>query len=119
METAVQSNVDLETLCINTVRVLAADAVQKANSGHPGTPMALAPAGYTLWRDHLRYDPEHADWPNRDRFLLSVGHASLLLYALIHLAGIEEIDAEGQKSGKPAVSLNDIKEFRQMSSKTP
>ncbi len=108
-----------ERLAIDTIRTLSMDAVQKANSGHPGTPMALAPVGYTLWTQFLRYDPRHADWPNRDRFVLSVGHASMLLYSLIHLAGIEEIDAEGSKSGNEAVSLSDIEQFRQLSSKTP
>ena len=108
-----------ERLAIDTIRTLAMDAVQKANSGHPGTPMALAPVGYTLWSKFLRYDPSTPDWPNRDRFVLSVGHASMLLYALIHLAGIEEIDAEGEKTGKEAVSIEDIEQFRQLSSKTP
>jgi transketolase len=108
-----------ERLAIDTIRTLSMDAVQKANSGHPGTPMALAPVGYTLWSKFLRYDPKHADWPNRDRFVLSVGHASMLLYSLIHLAKIEEIDAEGNKTGKEAVSLEDIEQFRQLSSKTP
>ncbi|MGR6328697.1 transketolase [Sphingomonas sp. XXL09] len=109
----------IERLTIDTIRTLAMDAVQKANSGHPGTPMALAPVGYTLWSQFLRYDPAHPDWPNRDRFVLSVGHASMLLYSLIHLAGIEEIDADGNKTGKEAVSLADIEGFRQLSSKTP
>ncbi|RXD04036.1 transketolase [Sphingomonas sp. UV9] len=108
-----------ERLTIDTIRTLSMDAVQKANSGHPGTPMALAPVGYTLWSKFLRYDPKHADWPNRDRFVLSVGHASMLLYSLIHLAKIEEIDADGNKTGKEAVSLSDIEQFRQLSSKTP
>ncbi len=108
-----------ERLAIDTIRTLSMDAVQKANSGHPGTPMALAPVGYTLWSKFLRYDPKHADWPNRDRFVLSVGHASMLLYSLIHLAKIEEIGADGEKSGKEAVSLEDIRQFRQLSSKTP
>ena len=108
-----------ERLAIDTIRTLAMDAVQKANSGHPGTPMALAPVGYTLWRSYLNYDPATPDWPNRDRFVLSVGHASMLLYALIHLAGIEEVDPNGHKTGKPAISLNDIKAFRQVDSKTP
>ena len=101
-----------ERLAIDTIRTLSMDAVQKANSGHPGTPMALAPVGYTLWSKFLRYDPKHADWPNRDRFVLSVGHASMLLYSLIHLAKIEEIDADGNKTGKEAVSLADIEQFR-------
>ncbi|MDO7841697.1 transketolase [Sphingomonas immobilis] len=108
-----------ERLAIDTIRTLSMDAVQAANSGHPGTPMALAPVGHTLWTKFLRYDPAAADWPNRDRFVLSVGHASMLLYALIYLAGIEEIDAEGRKTGKPALSLDDIKAFRQLGSKTP
>lgn len=108
-----------QTTAINTIRTLAMDAVQKANSGHPGTPMAMAPVGYTLWRDFLRYDPQTPDWPNRDRFVLSIGHASMLLYALLHLSGVEEIDADGRKTGKPAVSLDDIREFRQLDSKTP
>ncbi|HTK03029.1 MAG TPA: hypothetical protein VL522_25630, partial [Bordetella sp.] len=80
----------LDLLCIDTLRTLAMDAVQKANSGHPGTPMALAPVAYTLWHDFLRYDPAHPDWPNRDRFVLSAGHASMLLYGLLHLAGVIE-----------------------------
>ncbi|WP_193039737.1 MULTISPECIES: transketolase [unclassified Pseudomonas] len=109
----------VDTQCINTLRTLAMDAVQKANSGHPGTPMGLAPVGYTLWSRFLRYHPEHPDWPNRDRFVLSVGHASMLLYSLLHLAGVVEIDAQGQRSGQPAISLDDIKQFRQMGSKTP
>ena len=109
----------VDTQCINTLRTLAMDAVQKANSGHPGTPMGLAPVGYTLWSRFLRYHPEHPDWPNRDRFVLSVGHASMLLYSLLHLAGVVEIDAQGQRSGLPAISLDDIQQFRQMGSKTP
>ena len=102
-----------ERLAIDTIRTLAMDAVQKANSGHPGTPMALAPVGWTLWTKFLRYDPDHADWANRDRFVLSVGHASMLLYALLYLAGVK------QKDGQPAVSLADIEAFRQLGSKTP
>lgn len=108
-----------DQLCINTIRTLAMDAVQKANSGHPGTPMALAPVGYTVWNQFLRYHPQHPDWPNRDRFVLSVGHASMLLYSLLHLSGVVEIDEHGKPSGKPAVSLEDIKQFRQLDSKTP
>ena len=106
-------------LAIDTIRTLAMDAVQKANSGHPGTPMALAPAAHTLWTRFLRYDPDVPDWPNRDRFVLSCGHASMLLYALLHLAGVKEIDADGKATGEPAVGLDDIKQFRQLSSKTP
>ena len=82
-----------DKLCINTIRTLAMDAVQKANSGHPGTPMALAPVAYTLWQQFLRYDPQDPTWPNRDRFVLSNGHASMLLYAMLHLAGVK---AEGR-----------------------
>jgi transketolase len=114
-----QDDERLDLLCIDTLRTLAMDAVQKAKSGHPGTPMALAPVGYTLWRDFLRYDPAHPDWPNRDRFILSAGHASMLLYGLLHLADVVEIDADGKPSGQPAVSLDDIKQFRQLDSKTP
>src|SRR5262245_34786855 len=87
---------DLDLLCINTIRTLAMDAVQAANSGHPGTPMALAPVAYTLWQRHLRYDPADPTWPDRDRFVLSAGHASMLLYALLHLAGVHDLDAEGR-----------------------
>jgi transketolase len=108
-----------ERLAIDTIRTLAMDAVAKAKSGHIGTPMGLAPVGYTLWSQFLRIDPDKADWPNRDRFVLSVGHASMLLYSLIHLAGIREIDKNGTPSGNPAVSLDDIKNFRQLGSKTP
>ncbi|WP_340267148.1 transketolase [Sphingobium mellinum] len=106
-------------LAINTIRTLSMDAVERASSGHPGTPMAMAPLGYTLWCRFLRYDPDRADWPNRDRFVLSDGHASMLLYSLIHLAGICEIDGQGRVTGQPAVSLADIRQFRQLSSKTP
>ena len=101
-----------DKLCIDTIRTLAMDAVQKANSGHPGTPMALAPVAYTLWQQFLRYDPQDPAWPNRDRFVLSNGHASMLLYALLHLAGVKAKDG-------PAVSLDDIKQFRQLDSKCP
>ncbi len=108
-----------DELAINTIRTLAMDAVEKAASGHPGTPMALAPVGYTLWSRFLRYDPDRPDWPNRDRFVLSVGHASMLLYALLHLAGVLEIDEAGRATGRPAVSLDDIRAFRQLDSRTP
>ncbi len=118
-KTAIHEDGSLERLTIDTIRTLSMDAVQKANSGHPGTPMALAPVGYTLWSQFLRYDPSRADWPNRDRFVLSVGHASMLLYSLIHLAGIEEIDAEGNKTGRAALTLDDLKGFRQLASRTP
>ena len=116
---ASRANEALDRLAIDTIRTLAMDAVENARSGHPGTPMALAPVGYTLWARFLRIDPDVPDWPNRDRFVLSVGHASMLLYALIHLSGLKEIDADGRSSGRPAVSLDDIKSFRQLGSKTP
>ena len=109
----------IEELTITTIRTLALDAVEKASSGHPGTPMAMAPVGYALWSRFLRYDPDRPDWPNRDRFVLSVGHASLLLYALLHLAGVREVDDEGRLTGRPAVSLDDIRQFRQLDSRTP
>ncbi|MDE1916522.1 MAG: transketolase [Sphingomonadales bacterium] len=108
-----------DKLAIDTIRTLAMDAVQKANSGHPGTPMALAPVAHTLWSRVLRYDPSAPLWPNRDRFVLSCGHASMLLYAVLHLADVEEVDRQGRKTGRPAVSLDDIKQFRQLGSKTP
>lgn len=110
---------DIETLAINTIRTLAMDAVQQANSGHPGTPMGLAPVAYTLWQDYLRFDPEDPIWPNRDRFVLSVGHASMLLYALLHLTGTRSVNAKYEDTGKPSVALDDIKHFRQLDSKCP
>ncbi|SDG45019.1 transketolase [Paraburkholderia phenazinium] len=114
-----QNDPSLDQLCINTIRTLSMDAVQKANSGHPGTPMALAPVAYHLWQNHLRYDPDEPLWPNRDRFVLSVGHASMLLYSLLHLAGVKAVDEHGKPTGAPAVSLDDIRLFRQLDSKTP
>ena len=114
-----KSSSDLDTLAINTIRTLSMDAVQKANSGHPGTPMALAPVGFHLWQNHLRYDPTEPLWPNRDRFVLSVGHASMLLYSLLHLTGVRAVDHAGKPTDGPAVSLDDIKHFRQIDSKTP
>jgi len=110
---------DLDQLSINTMRTLAIDAVQKANSGHPGTPMAMAPTAYTLWQKRLRFDPADPIWPNRDRFVLSVGHASMLLWALLHLTGVRAVDAEYEQLDQPAVTLNDIKRFRQLGSKCP
>jgi transketolase len=105
----------LDRLCIDTIRTLAMDAVEKAKSGHPGAPMALAPVAYTLWQRVLRYDCADPHWPNRDRFVLSNGHASMLLYALLHLAGVRD-PGEG---GRPAVSLDDIRHFRQLHSRCP
>src|ERR1700742_3804752 len=91
----------IDQLCVNTIRTLAIDAVQKAQSGHPGTPMALAPVAYTLWQRFLRYDPTDPLWPNRDRFVLSNGHASMLLYALLHLAGVRRVE-NGRVTDTPA-----------------
>src|SRR3979490_2253730 len=84
--------VDLDELCINTIRTLSMDAVQKANSGHPGTPMALAPVAYQIWQNNLNYDPAQPWWPVRDRFILSCGHASMLLYSVLHLVGVRKTD---------------------------
>ncbi len=109
----------LPQLAINTIRTLAMDAVQAASSGHPGTPMALAPVAYQLWTEKLRYDPTAPHWPNRDRYILSCGHASMLLYSLIHLAGVRQVDANGKVTAEPAVSLDEIKNFRQWGSRTP
>ncbi len=116
---SVATGTQLDQLCINTIRTLSMDAVQKANSGHPGTPMALAPVAYCLWQQFLNYDPENPIWPNRDRFILSNGHASMLLYSLLHLAGVREVSADGKILSTPAVSLEAIKNFRQLDSKTP
>jgi len=110
---------DIDQVAINTIRTLAIDAVQKANSGHPGTPMGAAPTAYTLWQRVLRYDPQQPDWLNRDRFVLSSGHASMLLYALIHLSGIKAINPSYEKVGRAAVMLDDIKTFRQAGSRCP
>jgi transketolase len=110
---------DMDLLCIDTMRTLAMDAVQKANSGHPGTPMAMAPVAYELWQNRLRYDPADPVWPNRDRFVLSCGHASMLLYSLIHLTGIQAFDHRDRPLGRPSLTLDDIKQFRQIDSLTP
>ncbi len=109
----------IDEVCVNTIRTLCIDAVQQANSGHPGTPMAMAPLVYTLWQDFLRFDPADPIWPNRDRFVLSSGHASTLLYSLLHLTGVTSVDAEYERLGTPAVSLDDLKHFRQLGSKCP
>jgi transketolase len=109
----------MDELCVNTIRTLAIDAVQQANSGHPGTPMALAPVVYCLWQRFLRFDPSHPIWPNRDRFVLSVGHASTLLYAMLHLTGVKAVNPKYETLGHSSVSLEDIKRFRQLDSKCP
>ncbi len=110
---------DIDQLAINTIRTLSMDAVQKANSGHPGTPMSLAPVAYELWQNHLRYDPANPIWPNRDRFVLSAGHASMLLYSMIFLAGVRKVDADYNVPDEPACDLGEIESFRQLHSRTP
>ena len=112
---------ELDQLCINTIRTLSIDAVQAAKSGHPGTPMALAPAAYILWQRFLRYDPEDPRWPNRDRFVLSNGHASMLLYSLLHLTGVKAVSESYEEvgQGRLAVTLDDIRNFRQAGSRCP
>jgi transketolase len=119
MATVAQPRTDIDTLCINTIRTLAMDAVQKANSGHPGAVMGMAPAAYTLWQRFLRFDPENPIWPNRDRFVLSNGHASMLLYSLLHLTRVQAVDPDYETVGEPSVTLEDIERFRQLDSKTP
>ena len=113
------SQTELDTLCINTIRTLSIDAVQKAKSGHPGTPMALAPLVYVLWNRVMRFDPQDPIWPNRDRFVLSNGHASMLLWSALHLSGTQAVNAEYERLGQPSVSLDDIRHFRQLDSKAP
>ena len=108
---------DIDQLCINTIRTLSIDAIEKAGSGHPGTPMALAPLAYTLWQRFLRFDPADPIWPSRDRFVLSAGHASMLLYSLLHLARVTSVDSDYETRGEPAISLPDIESFRQLHSK--
>jgi transketolase len=109
----------LDQLCINTIRTLSIDAVQQANSGHPGTPMALAPLVYTIWNRVMRFDPQDPIWPNRDRFVLSNGHASMLLWSVLHLTRTQAVDADYEIVGKPSVTLDDIRHFRQLGSKAP
>src|SRR5882762_7492813 len=101
------SSLSIDQLCINTIRTLSIDAVQKARSGHPGTPMGLAPVVYTLWQNFLRFDPEDPIWPNRDRFVLSIGHASMLLYAMLHLTGVKSVNADYERLDQPSVTLDD------------
>jgi transketolase len=118
-EQAVVTGKQLDTLCINTIRTLAIDAVQQANSGHPGAPMGLAPVTYCLWQEFLRYDPEDPKWLNRDRFVLSNGHASMLLYAMLHLAGVREVSKDGEVLKELSIPMEEIKRFRQLGSRTP
>ena len=110
---------DLDQLCINTIRTLSIDAVQQAMSGHPGTPMALAPLVYTIWNRAMRFDPQDPIWPNRDRFVLSNGHASMLLWSVLHLTKTQAVNAEYESLGQPSVTLDDIRHFRQLDSKAP
>ena len=110
---------ELDQLSINTIRTLSIDAVERAKSGHPGTPMALAPLVYTIWNRVMRFDPEDPIWPNRDRFVLSNGHASMLLWSALHLTGTKAVNADYERLGQPSVSLDDIRRFRQIDSKAP
>jgi transketolase len=113
------TNSQLDQLSIDTIRTLSIDAVQQAKSGHPGTPMALAPLVYTLWNRVMRFDPDDPIWPNRDRFVLSNGHASMLLWSVLHLTGTRAVNADYERLGQPSVSLDDIRRFRQLGSKAP
>src|SRR5438067_13837841 len=113
------SSSNLERLTINTIRTLAMDAVQAAKSGHPGTPMAMAPVVYCLWQQFLRFDPDDPIWPNRDRFILSAGHASMLLYSLLHLTEVKAVSKVYEALGEPSVPLDAIKHFRQLNSRCP
>jgi transketolase len=110
---------ELDDICVTTIRTLCIDAIQAANSGHPGTPVGIAPVTYTLWQQFLRFDPSDPIWPNRDRFVLSAGHASALLWSLLFLTGVRAVDPEYEILGDPAVSLDDLKRFRQLGSKCP
>src|SRR6202046_5907133 len=101
----------IDEIAVNTIRTLCVDAVQQANSGHPGTPMAMAPVLYTLWQEFLRFDPEDPIWPNRDRFVLSSGHASTLLYSKLHLTQVKAVNPKYEALGEPSVTLDDIKHF--------
>src|SRR5207237_4869204 len=106
-------------LAVNTIRTLSIDAVQQAKSGHPGTPMALAPLVYTIWNRVMNFDPENPIWPNRDRFVLSNGHASMLLWSILHLTQVQAVNAEYERLGLPSVTLDDIRRFHQLDSKAP
>jgi transketolase len=117
--TIMQKSAALDATCINTIRTLSMDAVQAANSGHPGTPMALAPVAYCLWQHFLRFDPQDPIWPNRDRFVLSAGHASMLLYSLLHLTGVKAVSKDYETLGESSVPLEAIKHFRQLDSRCP
>ena len=116
---AVLTSQQLDLLSINTIRTLSIDAVEKAHSGHPGAPMAFAPVAYVLWQQFLRFDPANPVWPDRDRFILSNGHASMLLYSMLYLSGVKSVDTEYKVLDRPALTLDDLKNFRQLDSKTP
>jgi transketolase len=121
-ESAAEANVSaqhLDQLCINTIRTLSIDAVQQANSGHPGAPMGLAPVAYSLWQYFLKYDPASPHWPNRDRFVLSAGHASMLLYSMLHLTGVKQVNKKGEVENELSMPMEQIKRFRQLDSRTP
>src|SRR6266403_4695641 len=113
------SDEEMTQLAINTIRTLSIDAVQQAKSGHPGTPMALAPLVYTIWNRVMRFDPQDPIWPNRDRFVLSNGHASMLVWSILHLTGVQAVNADYEKLGQPSVTLDDIRRFRQLDSRAP
>src|ERR1039457_4916914 len=113
------ASANIDQLSINTIRTLPMDGVQQANSGHPGTPMAMPPVAYCLWQQFLRFDPDDPIWPNRDRFVLSMGHASMLLYSLLHLAKVKTVNPQYETLGQVSVTLDDLKNFRQLNSKCP
>lgn len=117
--TTTGTHVDIDDRCIDTIRTLCIDAIEAANSGHPGTPIGIAPVTYTLWQRFLRFDPADPIWPNRDRYVLSSGHASALLWSMLHLTGVQAVDPDYEILGQPAVSLDDLKRFRQLDSKAP
>ena len=113
------TNDELDQLAINTIRTLSIDAIQQAKSGHPGAPMALAPLVYTIWNRVMNFDPKDPIWPNRDRFVLSNGHASMLVWSILHLTGVQAVNADYESLGQPSVTLDAIKHFRQLDSKAP
>src|SRR5437763_7511622 len=113
------NNQQLEQLSINTIRTLSIDAVQQAKSGHPGTPMALAPLVYTIWNRVMNFDPTDPIWPNRDRFVLSNGHASMLLWSVLHLTQTQAVNAQYEQLGTPSVALDELRHFRQLESQAP
>src|SRR3984893_4864564 len=118
-EPSAMTNEELDQLAINTIRTLSIDAVQQAKSGHPGTPTALPPLVYALWNRVMRFDPKDPIWPNRDRFVLSNGHASMLLWSVLYLTQTQAVNADYEQLGKPSVTLDDIRRFRQIDSKAP